>query len=225
MAGIHSCDMLVEQRIDTETGAVIFGTQKELNELVNEQVFPTFFETPVFAAFQERFLWDDAAGTRVLELYARRFPDYPVTCRNLEQIVNDLLLIGDPTLNSSIVEEPTAPEPAQLRKARERAQLREEVLADLGEKGFGGISTVAIREKIRTRPEYSKMWEDLRTPVSQSEDLPAITAELQQFIDAYHSASASELKVSGGVRRIAGITYSLESFDRFLAQAVSHGKI
>jgi hypothetical protein len=224
MAGIHSCDVLVEQRVD-QRGAVIYGTQEELNELVKDSVYPTFFETPAFASFTERFLWDQAAIDRVFEIYERRYPNYPVTCRNLEDIVNDLLLIGDPRLNSAVVAEVTGPEPEQLRKAREQRQLREEIDSDLGEKGFGGISTVAIREKIRTRPEYNKMYREMRTPQVEELDLPALTQDVNDFALNYHAARASDLKQQGGIRRINGTTYGNEAYDRLLAQAVQHGLI
>ena len=45
-AGTHSCDLLIENRLD-ETGAVVYGTAQEVEELVAEQVWPTFFETSV----------------------------------------------------------------------------------------------------------------------------------------------------------------------------------
>jgi hypothetical protein len=223
MAGIHSCDALVEQRVD-QTGALIYGTQEELNELVKDSVYPTFFETPAFASFTERFLWDQAAIDRVFEIYERRYPNHPVTCRNLEEIVNDLLLIGDPRLNSAVVAEVTGPEPEQLRKAREQRQLREEIESDLGNGGFGGISTRAIEAKCQTRTDYRKMWDEMRTPEAP-EPLSKYSSEVNDFAINYHAAPARDLKQQGGVRRINGVTYGSEAFDRLLAQAVQHGLI
>jgi hypothetical protein len=215
---MHACDALVENRID-QTGAVVYGTQEELNEIVNENVWPTFFDTPVFQKFQESFLWDESAQERVVELYASRFPNLPFTCRNLELIVGDLFLIADPRLNSAFVPEEVAPEPPQLKKARELKQFREEIESDLGEGGFGGISTRAIEAKCQTRSDYRKMFNEMRRPEFTREDLPEFTQELNDFATAYNTASASSLKMQGGVYRVAGVPYGADKFNQLLQDA------
>jgi hypothetical protein len=214
---MHACDALVENRID-QTGAVVYGTQEELNEIVNENVWPTFFDTPVFQKFQESFLWDESAQERVVELYASRFPNLPFTCRNLELIVGDLFLIADPRLNSAFVPEEVAPEPPQLKKARELKQLREEIESDLGEGGFGGISTRAIEAKCQTRSDYRKMFNEMRRPEFTREALPD-TQELNDFATAYNTASASSLKMQGGVYRVGGVPYGADKFNQLLQDA------
>jgi hypothetical protein len=218
MPGSHSCDVLVEQRVDQD-GNVIYGTEAELIELVNATVWPTLFETPAFVAFTEKYLWDDVSQNRVLDQYARQFPNWPVTCRNMEQIVTDLLLIGDPTLNSAIVPEEVAPEPPQLKKARELKQLREEIESDLGEGGFGGISTRAIEAKCQTRSDYRKMFNEMRRPEFTRDDLPEFTQELNDFATAYNTASASSLKMQGGVYRVGGVPYGADKFNQLLQDA------
>jgi hypothetical protein len=216
MPGIKACDALVEGRVDAE-GNIIDGTEAELNEIVNTSVWPSFFETPIYGRFAETYAWDQIAQDRICELYGQRFPGYPFTCRNLEQIFEDLLLIGDPRLNSATVPDPVAPEPVQLRKAREQRQLRQEIESDL--EVFSGVSTKAIERKKQTRPEYARMWNELRSPQFTADDLPELTDELKNFALAYNSSSAASLKMQGGVRRVGGVPFSPQRFEQLLTEA------
>jgi hypothetical protein len=218
MPGTHVCDYRIEERVDRD-GNVTYGTQEELNELEYETVWPTLYDQPVFTKFAKLYLWDSAAHERVLDLYARRFPNWPITCRNLEQIIGDLMLIGDPALNSAIVAEVAAPEPQQLKRAREQRQLREEIESDLGEGGFGGISTRAIEAKCQTRSDYEKMYFQMRTPEFTKEDLPEFTQEVNDFAVAYNAASYASLKMCGGVYRVGGIPYGVDKFNSLLRDA------
>jgi hypothetical protein len=216
MPGIKLCDALVEGRVDGE-GNIIDGTEAELNEIVNTSVWPSFFETPIYGRFAETYAWDQIAQNRICDLYAQRFPGYPFTCRNLEQVFGDLLLIGDPRLNPANVPEPVAPEPAQLRRSRERRQLQQEIESDL--QTFGGISVRAIEQKCATRPDYKEVWDAMRTPQFAADDLPELTQELNDFAIAYNGASAASLKMQGGVYRVGGVPFGADNFNRLLEQA------
>jgi hypothetical protein len=216
MPGIKACDALVEIRVDA-AGNLVEGSQDELNTIVNDMVWPSFFETPVFKRFEETYLWDVTAQDRICDLYAARFPNFPFTCRNLEEVFGDLLLIGDPRLNSATVSEPVAPEPAQLKKARENRELRQEIESDL--ETFGGISSRAIEQKKATRPEYRAVWDEMRTPQVTTQDLPELTQELNDFVIAYNASSAFSLRMQGGVYRVGGVPFGADKFNRLLEQA------
>jgi hypothetical protein len=218
MPGIKACDALVEARIDRD-GNIIQGTEAELNQLVNVQVWPSFFSTEAYERFAQVYAWDQTAQDRICDLYATRFPNLPFTCRNLEELFDDLMLIGDPTLNSATIPEAAVAEPTHLKRAREQRQVREEILGDLDV--FSGVSTKAIERKKQTRPEYARMWNELRSPQFTKVDLPELTDELKNFAIAYNAASASSLKMQGGVYRVGGVPFGADKFNRLLEQAAA----
>ena len=118
MPGSHTCDVLIESRID-ENQQVIYGTLEEIEELIAEQVWPTFFETSVFKQLQRSYLWDESAQNRLIALFDKQFGESGIVmCWKLEQVLNDMLAIRDPFLNP-IPQAPVAPEPPQLKRARE----------------------------------------------------------------------------------------------------------
>jgi len=222
MPGIKACDALVEIRVDAE-GNIVDGAQEDLNKIVNENVWPTFFGTPVYERFAEIYAWDEIAQDRIVELYSQRFPNYPYTCRNLEEVFGDLLLIGDPRLNPANVPEPVAPEPAHLKRTREQRQLREEILADL--EVFSGVSTKAIERKRATRPEYNAMWKEMRQPEFAKEDLPELTDELKNFAIAYNATPGPSLKKVGGVYRLKDIPFGEDKFFQLFDAAQKLGLV
>ena len=219
---IKACDALVEARVD-RNGNIIQGTEGELNQLVNDLVWPSLFSTEVYERFAAVYAWDVTAQDRIVELYASRFPNFPFTCRNLEEIFEDLMLIGDPTLNSAAVPEPVRAEPAHLKRAREQRQLREEILADL--EVFSGVSTKAIERKRATRPEYNAMWKEMRQPEFAKEDLPELTDELKNFAIAYNATPGPSLKKVGGVYRLKDIPFGEDKFFQLFDAAQKLGLV
>jgi hypothetical protein len=231
----HLCDNEVTERLDSYTGEVTYGTGEKLQEIFHEKIYPTFWGTEVGQQFVDRYIWDEMIENRVAALLKKKYGesgtpksgvDYPgaILVWRLESVIGDLMLIGDPALTSNVVEEPTAPEPPALKRFREQKVLQQEIEFDLGNGGFGGISTRAIEAKCHSRSDYKKMFEEMRTP-EVPEPLSAFSQEVNDFAVNYHAARASDLKQQGGIRRINGITYGNESYERLLAQAIQHGLI
>jgi hypothetical protein len=226
----HLCDNEVTERLDSYTGEVTYGTAEELQKIVHEQIYPTFWGTEVGQQFVDRYIWDEMIENRVAASLKKKYGesgtpksgvDYPgaILVWRLESVIGDLMLIGDPALTSNVVEEPTAPEPPALKRFREQRELRLEIESDLE---IDGISTEAIREKCRTREDYAREYKAMRIPVASAEDLPAITGELQDFATAYKAASASELKLRGGLYALGGASYGADKYERLVEAAVAH---
>jgi hypothetical protein len=231
----HLCDNEVTERLDSYTGEISYGTAEELQEIIREQIYPTFWGTETGQQFIERYVWDDVIENRIFALLEKQFGvsgtpksgvEFPgaVLVWRLEKVIGDLMLIGDPALTSNVVPEVVGPEPPQLKRAREQKQLREEIESDLGEGGFGGISTRAIEAKCQSRSDYKKMFNEMRTPEAP-EPLSAFSQEINDFAINYKAARASDLKPQGGMRKINGVSYGAEAYDRLLNQAVQHGLI
>ena len=220
-AGSHACDVLLESRLD-ENGAVVYGTQEEADEIIAEQVWPTFFETSVFKQLQRSFLWDESAQNRLIALFDKHFGETSIVlCWKLEQILNDMLAIRDPFLNP-IPKAPAAPEPPQLKKARELKNLRAEIEADLER---NGLSTAQIREKRRVNPEYDRVFKEMQTLQAAEDLLPAFSQEINDFAVAYNSATRESMNLVGGVRRVGGVPYGSDTFEKMLEKASALGLI
>ena len=220
-AGSHACDVLIEGRLD-ETGSVIYGTPEEVEELVVSDVWPTFFETSVFKQLQESYLWDESAQQRLIALFDKQFGETSIVlCWKLEQVLNDMLVTRDPFLNR-IPQEPAAPEPPQLRKAREMKNLRAEVDADLER---GGISVDAIKEKCRTNPDYARAYREVMYPKASVATLPEFSQELNDFAIAYNASTRASMNLVGGVRRVGGVPYGSDTFEKMLERASALGLI
>lgn len=220
-AGTHSCDALIESRLD-ENGQVIYGTLEEVEELVAEQVWPTFFETSVFKQLQRSFLWDESAQNRLIALFDKQFGETGIVlCWKLEQVLNDMLAIRDPFLNP-IPQAPVAPEPPQLKRARELKNLRAEIEADLER---NGLSTVQIRNKRRANPEYDRMFKEMQRPQALEDLLPAFSQEINDFAVSYNTTPAASLKKVGGVYRLNDVPYGEDKFFKLLDAAQEVGLV
>lgn len=220
-AGSHACDLLLEQRLD-ENDQVIYGTPAEADELVLEEVYPAFYRSPAFQRFTEVYLWDDAAMDRLLALYGKRFGDTYARCYRLEEIITDLLLTRDPALHL-IPEEPVAPEPPQLKRARELKNLRAEVEADIERNS--GISVDEIKAKRKLSADYNRVYNEVMRPQAPESTLPEFSQELNDFAIAFNAATRESLNLVGGFRTVGGIRYGSDTFEKMLAQASAYGLI
>jgi hypothetical protein len=220
-AGTHSCDFLIESRLD-ETGAVLYGTLAEVEEIVSEQVWPTFFETSVFKQLQQSYLWDESAQNRLIHLFDKQFGETSVVlCWKLEQVLNDMLVTRDPFLNL-IPKAPVASEPPQLKRARELKNLRAEIEADLER---NGLSTVQIKEKRAQNPEYDRLFKEMQSPQTAVNNLPEFSQELNDFAFAYNASTRASMNLVGGVRRVGGVPYGSDTFEKMLERASALGLI
>src|ERR1700678_521281 len=220
-AGSHACDVLIESRLDGN-GNVIYGTSEEVEEIVSEQVWPIFFESSVFKQLQQSYLWDESAQNRLIQLFDKQFGETGIVlCWKLEQVLNDMLAIRDPFLNP-IPQAPVALEPPQLRKAREMKNLRAEVDADLER---GGISVDAIKEKCRTNPDYARAYREVMYPKASVATLPEFSQELNDFAIAYNASTRASMNLVGGVRRVGGVPYGSDTFEKMLERASALGLI
>jgi hypothetical protein len=219
MPGSHACDVLLESRLD-ETGKVIYGTQEEAEEIIVEQVWPTFFGTALFAKLTDSFLWDDSAQHRLIALFDKRFGESGiVTCWKLEEILGDMLTTRDPALHVI----PQAPEPPQLREARERKNLRAEVEADVARDS--GTSVEEIKRKRKTNPDYARAYKEVMHPAAPETTLPPFSQELNDFAIAYNNSTLESMKLVGGMRRVGEMRYGSDTFEKMLEQASAYGLI
>jgi hypothetical protein len=233
----HICDNDVTERLDSYTGALTYGSAEDLDQLLREQIYPTFWQTETGQKFDDQYIWDDRIQDRVSSLLKKKYGetgtpksgvDYPgaVLVWRLESVIGDLMLIGDSALTTKASVEPRVPEPEQLRLAREKRNIQKEVQDDLGVGGFGGLSVEEINFKLRTRPEYKTEWYASRREQNiQESDLPEITHELRAFAEAFKTTPRHEMNLNGGTRRVAGISYGSDRFEKMLAQASAHNLI
>ena len=141
-------------------------------------------------------------------------------CWKLEQVLNDMLVMRDPFLNP-IPQARVAPEPPQLRRARELKNLRTEVEADIERNS--GVSLDAIKEKRRKNPDYARAYREVMYPQAPETTLPAFSQELNDFAIAYNSATRESMNLVGGFRHVGGIRYGTDTFEKMLEQASAHG--
>lgn len=222
MPGSHACDVLLENRLD-ENGAVIYGTQEEADEIIAEQVWPTFFGTSLFLQLTASFLWDESAQNRLIALFDKRFGETSiVTCWKLEEVLGDMLRTRDPAL-TPIPEEPAAPEPPQLKASREQKQLRLEVERDI--ERDSGVSLDAIRSKRKLSADYNRAYNEVMYPKAPESTLPEFSQELNDFAIAFNAATRESLNLVGGFRTVGGIRYGSDTFEKMLAQASAYGLI
>jgi hypothetical protein len=221
MRGSHACDVLLESRL--ENGKVVYGTQQEADEIITEQVWPTFFETNLFKQLQASYLWDESAQNRLIALFDKRFgEDSIVMCWKLEEVLGDMLSVHDPALHVIPVA-PPAPEPPQLKRARELKELRAEVERDV--ERLSGVSVEEIKAKRKLNADYNRAYNEVMRPKAPESTLPPFSQELNDFALAYNSATRESLNLVGGVRRVGGIAYGSDAFERMLKQASDYGLI
>ena len=222
MPGSHACDVLLANRLD-EAGNVVYGTQQEADEIITEQVWPTFFETNLFKQLQASYLWDESAQNRLIALFDKRFgEDSIVMCWKLEGVLGDMLATRDPALHVIPVA-PPAPEPPQLKRARELKELRAEVERDV--ERLSGVSVEEIKAKRKLNADYNRAYNEVMRPKAPETTLPPFSQELNDFALAYNNSTMDSMKLVGGMRRVGEMRYGSDTFEKMLEQASAYGLI
>jgi hypothetical protein len=222
MPGSHACDVLLATHLD-ESGKIVYGTAEDVDQIIVEQVWPTFFGTALFEKLQASYLWDESAQNRLIALFDKRFGESSiVTCWKLEEVLGDMLATRDPALHV-IPRAPVAPEPPQLREARERKNLRAEVEADVARDS--GTSVEEIKQKRKNKPGYAAAYKEVMYPAAPESTLPAFSQELNDFAIAYNNSTLESMKLVGGMRRVGEMRYGSDTFEKMLEQASAYGLI
>jgi hypothetical protein len=196
--------------------------------------FVEFFQTPIgkrFASFEVTYETEN----RISEIMEKRFGDHEVTLDQFCAMVEQLIAVRDPAVVPPEEPEPVAVAADRPRDGQGRFLSEFEIWASDPSR-----SMKAIRSRAQEDPDGFGAWFRYQTVaqtlqpgslvIAGAPTRPATQADisvgslLNDFLKAYHAASADRLKPRGGrITLDATHSYLPADFERLLSQASQAG--